>query len=192
MSRTHDKLGAALARFASIAGAVRGARVLDVTASTPGYTPVLLERGAEHVGTIAVGPSQLAPRLRSDPRVSVAERVQLKNLPSTAVPGPYTFFTVDVRFISARTALRAIAFRLAVPAHGIVWLKPEFEVPAEQVKSGGLSGTPLRSHALALFREKATSSGFEVVEAVDVPSPPSGDDDGEAEILIQLRYRGRG
>lgn len=128
-----------------IPGAIRGASILDVSGSTPGFTAVLLELGAAHVTAISLGPSPLSPRLRADPRVVVLERAQMKTLPAAQAPGPFSFFAVDVRFVSSRTMLRAIAFRLVPGAHGIVWVRPQFE------------------QRLDLFRDKATKLGFSIV-----------------------------
>ena len=170
-----------------LTGAIRGQRVIDVNGSTPGYAAVLLELGAAQLASLSVGPSPLAPALRNDPRVTYFERAQLKNLPASELPGPFAFFTVDLRFVSSRTSLRALAFRLAKDTHGIVWLKPEFEVEAAQVKSGGLKGQILLDHALEQFRHKADSAGFEVVTETDARSPGPHVD----ERAIHLVFRGR-
>jgi len=182
VSRAHDKLGLALVHFA-LGAAARDKRALDVTASTPGYAALLLERGATQVSALDVGPSPLSPKLRADPRVAFVERANMKLLPASSLPGPFDFFTVDLRFAAARTVLRAIAFRLAPVANGVVWLKPRFEVPAEQVRGGGLVGAALREHALGLFCEKAVALGFELAGQVESPG-----EDGD-ELMLHLVYR---
>jgi 23S rRNA (cytidine1920-2'-O)/16S rRNA (cytidine1409-2'-O)-methyltransferase len=182
LGRAHDKLGLALVHFKQ-GHALKGVRVLDVSGSTPGFTALALERGAAHVASLDLGPTPLAPKLRADPRVSFVERVNPKSLPASSAPGPFEFFTVDLRFAAARQWLRAIAFRLGPEAQGVVWLKPRFEVPAEQVKASGLEGLALREAALALFGDKATSLGFQLAAIVE----GSGGEDGE--IMIHLAYR---
>ncbi len=181
VSRAHDRLGAALVRFA-VTGHLREQRVIDVSASTPGYVAPLLERGVSHVGALDVGPSPVAPKLREDPRVAIGERAALKSLPASVLPGPFVFFTLDVRFISSRSALRALALRLSEGASGLVWLKPKFEVPAEQQRA---AGTNLRELGQKLFREKAASLGFEILATVEV------DTDEVGELLLHVVYRGR-
>ncbi len=185
VSRTHDKLGVALMQL-KLTGAIRGQRVIDVTASTPGYAAVLLELGAAELASLSVGPTPLSPQLKADPRVTLFEKAQLKNVPATALPGPFAFFTVDLRFVSARTSLRALAFRLVKNAHGVVWLKPEFEAAPEQVRTGAVHGEALIEHALSQFREKAASAGFDVVAEADARTPGS-----TTERIIHLLYRGR-
>src|SRR4051812_39399666 len=120
------KLEAAFARF-PLDASVRGARAVDVGASTGGFTEVLLSRGAAHVTAVDVGHGQLHARLREDPRVESLEGVNWKTLALTVAPGPFDVFTVDVSFVAARTMLRSLAFRLRAGAQGVVLLKPQFE-----------------------------------------------------------------
>jgi 23S rRNA (cytidine1920-2'-O)/16S rRNA (cytidine1409-2'-O)-methyltransferase len=187
VGKTHDKLGAALMRF-GLPGAIREARILDVNASTPGFAEVLLERSAAHVASVSAGPTPLSPRLQRDPRVSFVERAEMKNLPAAQAPGPFSFFTVDVRFVSSRSMLRAIAFRLAPGAHGIVWVRPFYEAAVEH-KNQSLTGGALRERAMAMFAEKALKLGFTQVAQADPPkqAPPS---DVDPEVPIHILFRG--
>lgn len=178
VGKAHDKLGAALMRF-GIPGAIRGQRILDVNGSTPGFAAVLLELGAEHVASVSIGPTPVPPALRSDRRVSVLERVQLKSMPAQAAPGPCAFFTLDVRFASARSALRAIAFRCAPVTHGIAWIRPAHEAALE-AKGRTLTGSALRDRALEYFGEKATSLGFQLIAEAD------GRDGDEPQVAVHL------
>lgn len=183
VSRAHDKLGLALVHFKQ-GHALREQRVLDASASTPGYAALLLERGAAHVSSLDLGPAPLSPRLKADPRVAFVERADPKRLPASSLPGPFGFFTADLRFAAVRQLLRAIAFRLEPVAQGVVWLKPRFEVPADQVKTLGLEGEALLEHALSLFRDKATSLGFQLAAVVEGPASDEG-----AELMLHLTYR---
>jgi len=187
VGKTHDKLGAALMRF-GLPGAIREARILDVNASTPGFADVLLERSAAHGTSVSVGPTPLSPRLRSDPRVSFVERAEMKALPAAQAPGPFSFFTVDVRFVSSRSMLRAIAFRLAPAAHGIVWVRPIYEATVEH-KNRSLTGDALRERAMAMFAEKAQKLGFEQVADAEVSKSAN---DADVEVAIHLLFRDRG
>ena len=178
VGKTHDKLGAALMRF-GIPGAIRGQRILDINGSTPGFAAVLLELGAAHVVSVSVGPTPLAPHLRADGRITMVQRVQLKSMPAAEAPGPFAFFTIDLRFASARSALRAVGFRLAPASHGIVWVRPPFEC-APEFKNQSLSGKALRDRALFELVQKATAQGFQVLAEAD------GTDGDETQIAVHL------
>jgi 23S rRNA (cytidine1920-2'-O)/16S rRNA (cytidine1409-2'-O)-methyltransferase len=181
VGKTHDKLGAALARF-SIPGAIRGQRILDVNGSTPGFAAVLLELGAAQVTSVSVGPTPLSPALRKDARVSFVERVELKTMPAADAPGPFAFFSVDLRFASARSALRAVAFRIAPATHGIAWVRPMFEAALEH-KNQSLTGKALRDRALDHFMQKATRLGFEIVAEAD---GRDDNDEHDAQVAVHL------
>ena len=126
------KLEAAVTRF-GLDARIRGARCLDIGASTGGFTEALLAHGAAHVTAVDVGTGQLHPSLRDDARVTNLEGVHWKTLPLSTAPGPFDFFTVDVSFIAARTMLRGLAFRLKPGAEGVVLVKPLFEVADKRV-----------------------------------------------------------
>jgi putative N6-adenine-specific DNA methylase len=181
------KLEAAIARF-RLDERVRGARCLDVGASTGGFTEALLRHGARAVTAVDVGRGQLHPSLRDDPRVENLEGVHFKTLALDVAAGPYDFFSVDVSFVAARTMLRGLAFRLRDGAEGVVLIKPQFELPDARVKGGDVSDPNLRREAVERVREKAESLGFELVEHVD--SPVEGGS-GTVEILAHLRFAGR-
>src|SRR4051812_33783974 len=119
VSRAGGKLEAALALF-DLAGAVRGARAVDVGASTGGVTEALLRHGAAHVVAVDVGHGQLAASLREDARVTALEGADWKRLSLNEAAGPFDFFTVDVSFVAARNMLRGLAFRLRPGAAGVV------------------------------------------------------------------------
>ena len=107
VSRGGHKLAGALASFAGLR--VPGRRCLDAGASTGGFTDVLLRAGAAHVVAVDVGYGQLAWRLRADPRVTVLDRVNVRNLqPGQVAPAP-DLVTGDLSFISLRQVLPALA-----------------------------------------------------------------------------------
>src|SRR3954466_2390537 len=135
VSRAGGKLEAAIARF-GLGGALRGARAVDVGASTGGFTETLLAHGAGQVLAIDVGHGQLAAKLRDDPRVTSMEGVDWKRLSLHEAAGPFDFFTVDVSFVAARNMLRGLAFRLQPGASGVVLIKPQFELADRQVRGG--------------------------------------------------------
>jgi 23S rRNA (cytidine1920-2'-O)/16S rRNA (cytidine1409-2'-O)-methyltransferase len=137
VSRGGDKLEHALDEL-GVNPAGRDA--LDVGASTGGFTDVLLQRGAARVVALDVGRGQLHERLRNDPRVTVLERTNAREL--TELPFVPDLVTCDVSFISIRTALPP-ALRLAKPGwEALVLVKPQFEAGREEVGRGGVIRDP--------------------------------------------------
>src|SRR4051812_14173681 len=104
VSRAGGKLEAAISRF-DLGGAIRGARAVDVGASTGGFTEALLKHGATSVVAVDVGRGQLVAALKADKRVTSMEGVDWKTLSLDEAPGPFDFFTVDVSFVAARNML---------------------------------------------------------------------------------------
>jgi putative N6-adenine-specific DNA methylase len=187
VSRAGGKLEAALVRF-GLAGAVQGARAIDVGASTGGFTETLLAHGASHVVALDVGHGQMHPSLRDDPRVTSLEGVDFKRLSLNVAEGPFDFFAVDVSFVAARNMLRALAFRLRPGAQGVVLVKPQFELPDRQVKAAGVNDPALRQSAVEAVRERAEGLGFTLVAQAD--SPVAGAS-GTIEALAHLRFAER-
>jgi 23S rRNA (cytidine1920-2'-O)/16S rRNA (cytidine1409-2'-O)-methyltransferase len=139
VSRGGDKLAAALDRFGVDPA---GRRALDVGASTGGFTDCLLQRGAAHVVALDVGYGQLAWSLRTDERVSVLERTNVRELTSAHLPYAPDLVVADLSFISLRLAVPALA-RVAEPgANFVVLVKPQFEAGPEQVGRGGVVRDP--------------------------------------------------
>jgi len=187
VSRAAGKLEAAVTRF-GLARAIRGARAVDVGASTGGFTQTLLGHGAAHVVAIDVGHGQLVPALQKDARVTSMEGVDWKRLSLNEAAGPFDFFTVDVSFVAARNMLRGLAFRLRPGAEGVVLVKPQFELADKQVRGGRVDDENLRRAALDKVTKKAETLGFTVVAHAD--SPVAGGS-GTIEILAHLRFAGR-
>jgi len=181
------KLSAALELF-SLTAAVKGARAVDVGASTGGFTQVLLEAGAVEVLAVDVGRDQLHESLRRDPRVTSLEQTDWKRLSLDVAPGPFDFFTVDVSFVAARNMLRGLAFRLRPGAQGVVLIKPQFELPDHLVRGGDVSAPGLRRQAVDRFTAKAVGLGFRVNAHAD--SPVAGSE-GTVEILAHVVFDGR-
>jgi 23S rRNA (cytidine1920-2'-O)/16S rRNA (cytidine1409-2'-O)-methyltransferase len=117
---------------------VSGRVCLDVGASTGGFTDCLLQRGAAKVYAIDVGRAQLAPKLATDPRVVVVDRVNARALSEKDVPELVSLATIDVSFISAKKVLPAVAKRVAPGADVVVLVKPQFEAGRAEVGKGGV------------------------------------------------------
>ncbi len=108
---------------------------LDVGASTGGFTDVLLQRGARRVYAVDVGHGQLAWELRTDPRVVVMDRTNIRYL--TSLPEAPTCAVIDVSFISLRLVLAPVASLLAPSSWIVCLLKPQFEAGRREVSRGG-------------------------------------------------------
>ncbi|MBK8458600.1 MAG: TlyA family RNA methyltransferase [Phyllobacteriaceae bacterium] len=136
VSRAALKLLAGLDHFSL---SPRGCVALDIGASTGGFTQVLLERGAARVFAIDVGHGQIDRRIAADPRVTVIEGLNARDLtPAQLDGGAPGFLVCDVSFISLKLALPP-ALALAAPgAKGIFLVKPQFEAGRTNIGKGGL------------------------------------------------------
>jgi 23S rRNA (cytidine1920-2'-O)/16S rRNA (cytidine1409-2'-O)-methyltransferase len=166
---------------------VEGRVVLDVGASTGGFTEVALSRGAARVYAVDVGRGQLHPRLAVDPRVVSLEGVDARALTTSRIPQSPDLVVTDVSFIGLAKALPA-ALALAAPdADLIALVKPQFEVGPERVGKGGLvKEEAARADALAGVAAFLAASGWEVQANAD--SPITGGD-GNLEHLLWAKKR---
>ena len=117
-----------------------GAEAVDVGASTGGFTDCLLQRGAARVTAVDVGYGQLAWRLRSDPRVTVRERTNVRD---ADLGGPYDLATVDVSFIGLAKVLPAVLRRLKESGSVLALVKPQFEAGKGRVGKKGVVRDPV-------------------------------------------------
>ncbi len=124
VSRGGHKLAAALDAFALD---VRDRRAVDVGSSTGGFTDCLLQRGAAHVYAVDVGRGQLAWSLRQDPRVTVMERTNVRDLEDGALQPPPDVCVADVSFISLRMVAPNLLMITAPEADFVVLVKPQYE-----------------------------------------------------------------
>jgi len=137
VSRGGVKLEAALEAFGL---EVSGSVVVDIGASTGGFTDCLLQRGAARVYAVDVGYGQLAWKLRQDQRVQVMERTNIRYL--EGLPEPVDLATIDVSFIGLELVL-PVAHGLLKPGGQIVALvKPQFEAGRHHVRKGGVVRDP--------------------------------------------------
>jgi 23S rRNA (cytidine1920-2'-O)/16S rRNA (cytidine1409-2'-O)-methyltransferase len=121
---------------------VTGEDCLDVGASTGGFTDCLLQAGAGRVIALDVGYGQLHPRLRSDPRVTVLERKNVRGLDCAELPFTPSFVTADVSFISLGKALPPALACAARGWRALVLVKPQFEAGRADVGKGGVVRDP--------------------------------------------------
>lgn len=155
----------------------------DFGASTGGFTDVLLQSGAERVYAIDVGYGQLDYRLRTDPRVVVMERVNVRHLDE--LPEPIDLVTIDVSFISLELVFPAVR-RVLREDHGlcIALVKPQFEAGRELVGKGGVVRDP-DVHKRVL-RSVANSASAHRLRPIDLATSPITGPAGNREFLMLL------
>jgi 23S rRNA (cytidine1920-2'-O)/16S rRNA (cytidine1409-2'-O)-methyltransferase len=183
VSRGGHKLAGALQAFPELE--VAGRRCLDAGASTGGFTDALLRAGAAHVVAVDVGYGQLAWSLRSDPRVTVLDRVNVRSLQPGQVDQPPELITADLSFISLIQVLPALVGCAAQDADFVLLVKPQFEVGKGKVGAGGVVRDPaLRASAVRAVAGAALSLGLGVcgVTASPLPGPA-----GNVEYFLWLR-----
>ena len=120
----------------------RDSVVLDVGASTGGFTDVALHHGAARVYAVDVGHGQLAWKLRQDPRVVVLEKVNARHLTRDQVPEPVDLVVCDASFISLKTVLPAPLALTRTGARLVALIKPQFEAGPAEVGKGGVVRDP--------------------------------------------------
>jgi 23S rRNA (cytidine1920-2'-O)/16S rRNA (cytidine1409-2'-O)-methyltransferase len=188
VSRGGHKLAGALAAFAPMGLTVAGKRCLDAGASTGGFTDVLLRAGAARVVAVDVGYGQLAWSLRSDPRVEVHDRTNVRSLVPEQIGGPVQLTVADLSFISLRLVLAALAACTDPGGDLLPMVKPQFEVGKGRVGDGGVVRDPaLRAEAVLDVARYAAELGLAVAGVTPSPLPgPSGN----VEFFLWLRRGG--
>jgi 23S rRNA (cytidine1920-2'-O)/16S rRNA (cytidine1409-2'-O)-methyltransferase len=174
VSRGGHKLAGALAAFPGLS--VAGKRCLDAGASTGGFTDVLLRAGAAHVVAADVGYGQLAWSLRTDERVTVLDRVNVRALEPAQVAPPPQVVVADLSFISLTLVLPALVACAAPDADFALMVKPQFEVGKGRVGAGGVVRSPEdRADAVRTVAKAAAALGLGVLGVTASPLPgPSG------------------
>ena len=184
VSRGAHKLIGALDAFGL---AVGGLRCLDAGASTGGFTEVLLDRGAREVVAVDVGYGQLAWPLRSDPRVSVLERTNVRELTPGVIDGPVDLVVADLSFISLTTVLPALTTCASEDGDIVPMVKPQFEVGKDRVRAGGVVSDPeLRADAVLTVAHRAAELHWHPVAVTASPLPGPA---GNVEYFLHLRSR---
>jgi 23S rRNA (cytidine1920-2'-O)/16S rRNA (cytidine1409-2'-O)-methyltransferase len=184
VSRGAHKLIGALDAFAV---PVEGRRCLDAGASTGGFTEVLLDRGAREVVAADVGYGQLAWSLRSDDRVIVMERTNVRELDADAIGGSVDLVVADLSFISLSTVLPALVACSSADADIVPMVKPQFEVGKNRVGAGGVVSDPgLRAESVLTVARRAEALNW---SAVGVTASPLPGPSGNVEYFLRLRAR---
>jgi 23S rRNA (cytidine1920-2'-O)/16S rRNA (cytidine1409-2'-O)-methyltransferase len=163
---------------------VAGRDCADVGASTGGFTDALLQAGAARVVTIDVGYGQLHPRLRSDSRVTVLERVNARSL--TELPFAPELVVCDVSFISVTKALPPVLALAAPGWEALVLVKPQFEAGRAEAAKGVVRDPEVHRRVLESVIDAAREWDAATVGVVDsgLPGPK-----GNREFFVHLLHR---
>lgn len=162
---------------------VTGLRVLDVGASTGGFTDCLLQRGAAHVVALDVGHGQLHERLRADARVTNLERHNVRRADLTQIGGPVDMVVGDLSFISLALVIPTLTGLCQPGSPMVLLVKPQFEAGRREVDRGrGIITDPvIHERVRAEIDVALAAAGCEVVGWAD--SPITGAD-GNREFLV--------
>jgi 23S rRNA (cytidine1920-2'-O)/16S rRNA (cytidine1409-2'-O)-methyltransferase len=168
VSRGGEKLDHALDRFAV---EVAGRHAIDAGMSTGGFTDCLLQRGAAHVVGYDVGYGQVHERLRTDDRVTVHERTNIRDVrPEDVPPPPRDLVVCDVSFIALRVVLPVLRSLATEDGEAVVLVKPQFEADREDVGKGGVVRDPaVWERVLLEVLEAAVELGWGRVEVTASP-----------------------
>ncbi len=165
-----------------------GCVVLDVGASTGGFTDCALRHGARKVYAVDVGYGQLAWQLRTDPRVVVLERKNIRFLTKEALAETPDFITIDVSFISLNKILPRVGELTTPGAEGVALVKPQFEAGRDKVGKKGVVREPaIHIEVLKNIEALVTGLGWSV-KGLDY-SPVTGPE-GNIEYLVLFQKNG--
>ena len=160
---------------------------LDVGASTGGFTDCLLKHGALRVFAVDVGYGQLAWSLRTDERVTVIERTNIRKMDPTLITEPVDLVTIDASFISLKIVVPSILQFLKPEGDILALIKPQFEVGKGKVGKGGVVKDPiLRDKIIDDLRHFFTDQSLYCGPVI--PSPVLGPK-GNQEFIILLQQR---
>ena len=186
VSRGGEKLDAFLEKYAL---AVKGAQVLDLGASTGGFTDCVLQRGAAAVTCVDVGHGQLHSRLRSDGRVTNLEKINARDLSAAPLPRRhYDLVVLDLAFISLTKVLPSAWTRLRPGGLLVALVKPQFESTREEASAarGVIRDPIIQQRALDKIRRFALSTLPGASLLGEMASPLLGGD-GNREFLLGLQ-----
>ncbi|MCK9273763.1 MAG: TlyA family RNA methyltransferase [Syntrophales bacterium] len=167
VSRGGLKLKHALTRFQIH---VDGLIAIDVGASTGGFSDCLLKEGAKKVYAIDVGYGQLAWKLRTDERVVVFERTNIRYFDGTCINEPIDIATIDVSFISLRLVLPVVHSLMTKHSLLLALVKPQFEAERNEIGKGGVvKSSGVHARVVNEIVEISKETGFKVVGTCESP-----------------------
>lgn len=184
-SRGGHKLAGALTAFEPAGLRVAGRAALDAGASTGGFTDVLLRHGVSAVTAVDVGYGQLAWQLRQDPRVTVLDRTNVRDLRRDLLPAVPDLVVADLSFISLVVVLPALARVVADDGDLVLMVKPQFEVGRARLGKGGVvRDSKDRADAVLSVGDSAGKLGLGVAGCCASPLPGPA---GNVEYFLWLR-----
>ena len=167
---------------------VLGLTAADIGASTGGFCDCMLQRGIKKIFAVDVGHDQLAPSIKSDPRVVSLEGVNAKELKISLFGDKVDFLTADLSFISVTILFDKFREVLKDDAGAVILIKPQFEAGKSNIGKNGIVKDPkIHVNVLKTVTERAQNSGFAVAGLI--PSPITGGD-GNIEFLLYLKTSG--
>lgn len=182
VSRGGDKLNKAILEFSV---STEGKRVIDIGASTGGFTDCLLKYGAKEVYCIDVGYGQLAWKLQKDPRVVIMDRTNIRHLTPEKFEQLFELATIDVSFISLEKMLPAVYRLLIAKGEVIALIKPQFEAGREYIQRGGIVKKS-EIHQMVIEKVGNAALGLNFSIRGVTFSPIKGGASGNIEYLIYL------
>ena len=169
--------------------AVAGRSAFDAGASTGGFTDCLLQAGASSVVALDVGYGQLDWKLRTDDRVTVLERTNLRHVNAVKLGAPFDVIVADLSFISLVTVGPALASLGEASSDYLLLVKPQFELSKELVARGGIvRDSALHTKALSDVAAGLDSCGLGAIGASGSPITGAG---GNREFFLHLRLGDR-
>ncbi|MDB4564055.1 TlyA family RNA methyltransferase [Flavobacteriales bacterium] len=163
-----------------------GRNILDLGASTGGFTEVCLHRNAAHVHAVDVGSGQLSINLKSDPRVKNLEQLNLKDLRREHLdPTPNTV-VIDLSFISLSHVWPRLTQWVSPQGWGVALVKPQFEVGQKHLgRNGIVRDDKIRNKALLRCIAEAEAEGFTCTAPIDSPIEGAS---GNREFLLHFSW----
>ena len=182
VSRGGEKLEAALQAFGI---ELDGKRVLDVGASTGGFTDCVLQHGASEVTALDVGKSQLHDRLVRDLRVTVLDSTNARSM-TIAMVGDFDVIVADLSFISLSQVATALCEVLRPHGDMILLVKPQFEAEKSEVDKGAgvIRDAEIHQRTIAQVAQAFNSQGMKQSGLIESPLRGA---DGNTEFLLHLR-----
>ena len=164
---------------------VEGFTILDVGASTGGFTDCLLQRGAKKVYAVDAGKAQMDQKLRQDPRVVLYEETDARELTEEHIPEKVDLITMDVSFISSKKLLPIVVKFLKEEGFLLVLVKPQFELHPKFVKKGVVKDDEKKAQAVLDVANFLKGLGFSVLRVIK--AKPRGTKGNEEFFLFAKR-----
>ena len=184
VSRGGLKLRGALDAFGQD---VTDMRCCDIGSSTGGFSDCLLQAGAAQVTCVDVNYGDLAWKVRSDPRVVVRERTNIRTATPEEIGAPFDLLVADLSFIGL-ASLAPVFAQLVEPGGLFIGLvKPQFESAHEETEDGLVTDEAVRLRTVAEVEEALEAEGFQVTGCIESPIP--GKKKHNIEYLVRAVYR---